>query len=128
MASAPPSNSDGQAERPASARARLIVAAVVIAGMAAHSGLRMKGTTDITHFLPAGSDHRMARLSRELADSPLTRTLILSIEARVDAADLRAAAAAMAERLGRHPEVASIQRGPTPDMGESVYKLYASRL
>jgi predicted exporter len=109
-------------------RARLIVAALLIAGMAAYSALRMKVTTDITHFLPAGSDHRMAQLSRELADSPLTRTLILSIGAAHPDADLRAAAAALAERVGRHPEVASIQRGPTPEMGETVYKLYASRL
>jgi len=72
----------------------------------------------------------MAQLSRELADSPLTRTLILSIGAtRAGASvNVRDAAVALAERLARHPEVASIQRGPTQAMGEAVYALYASRL
>jgi len=125
----------------ASARLRIVIAAVIIAAMGAYSALRMEVTTDITHFLPAGSDHRMARLSRELADSPLTRTLILSIGSKhapgaAPAAasdvhandDILAAAAALAERIARHPEVASVQRGPTSEMGESVYKLYASRL
>src|SRR5438552_13067940 len=96
--------------------------------MAAYSALRLEVTTDITHFLPAGSDHRMAQLSRELADSPLTRTLILSIGARRDGADPRAAAVTVGERIARHPEIATLQRGPTPEMAETVYKLYASRL
>src|SRR6185369_2692679 len=115
-------------DRPTSVRTRLIVAAVLIAGMAAYSALRLQVTTDITHFLPAGADHRLAQLSRELADSPLTRTLILSVGSTRDDADVRAGAAALADRIGRHPEVASIQRGPTQEMGETVYKLYASRL
>src|SRR6478672_2711064 len=117
----------------ASARLRIVIAAVIIAAMGAYSALRMEVTTDITHFLPAGSDHRMARLSRELADSPLTRTLILSIGRKPGPApaaaattdvhandDIRTAAAALAERIARHPEVASVQRGPTSEMGESV--------
>ncbi|HEY8924721.1 MAG TPA: MMPL family transporter, partial [Polyangia bacterium] len=101
---------------------------MLIAGMAAYSSLRLEVTTDITHFLPAGGDHRMAQLSRELADSPLTRTLILSVGATREGADVRAAAVALAERLALQPEVASIQRGPTQAMGEAVYALYASRL
>ena len=96
--------------------------------MATYSSLRLEVTTDITHFLPAGGDHRMAQLSRELADSPLTRTLILSVGATRDDADVRTAAELLAGRLAGHPEVASIQRGPTQAMGEAVYALYASRL
>jgi len=101
---------------------------VLIAGMAVYSSLRLEVTTDITHFLPAGGDHRMAQLSRELADSPLTRTLILSVGATRADADVRGAAVALAGRLAAHPEVASIQRGPTQAMGEAVYALYAPRL
>ena len=119
---------DRDVSKPSGARARLIAAAVLIAGMAAYSSLRLEVTTDITHFLPAGEDHRMAQLSRELADSPLTRTLILSVGATREGADVRAAAVALASALARHPEVASIQRGPTQAMGEAVYALYASRL
>ena len=48
-------------------------------GMIVFCALRLRVTTDITHFLPAGTDHRLAELSRRLADSSLTRTLILDV-------------------------------------------------
>jgi hypothetical protein len=60
---------------------RLALAAIVAAAMAVFCAARLRVTTDITHFLPAGADHRLAGLSRQLADSSLTRTLILSFGA-----------------------------------------------
>jgi predicted exporter len=106
---------------------RLLVAGAIAAGMAAFTAARMRVTTEITHFLPAGSDHRLAGLSRQLADSALTRTLILDV-AGPDAEATKAGARALAERLAAHPEVAFVQRGPTPDLAKSVYDLYAPRL
>jgi predicted exporter len=114
-----------------SGRARLsvaaVLAAVLAAGMAAFIALRLQVSTDITHFLPAGADHRLANLSRQLADSTLTRTLILSVGAP-EPEQAKAAARAIAERLAAHPEVAFVQRGPTPELAKSVYDLYAPRL
>jgi len=110
-----------------SPRARLLVAAAVAAAMTIFCATRLRVTTDITHFMPAGSDHRLARLSRQLADSSLTRTLILSVGAP-DAEGARAAAAALAARLVAEPEVAFVQRGPTPELAQAVYALYGPRL
>ena len=110
-----------------SARARLLLAAAAAAAMTIFCATRLRVTTDITHFLPSGADHRLAGLSRQLADSSLTRTLILSVGAP-DAAAARAAAAALAARLAREPEVAFVQRGPTPELAQSVYALYGPRL
>ncbi|HVR62830.1 MAG TPA: MMPL family transporter [Polyangia bacterium] len=111
---------------PLSARAQLGLAAALMAAAAIYCALRLKVTTDITHFLPAGSDHRLAELSRRLADSTLTRTLIVSVGGpSVDA--VADAAREMAEGLRDHAEVAFVQRGPTDKLAESVYALYAPR-
>jgi predicted exporter len=108
-------------------RLALIVAAAAALAMATLCALRLKVTTDITHFLPAGTDRGLGQLTRQLADSALTRNLILSVGA-AEPARARAAAAQMAAHLARHPEVAWIQRGPTEALAAAVYGLYAPRL
>ncbi|MEO5769357.1 MAG: MMPL family transporter, partial [Polyangia bacterium] len=120
----------GGVAEPAERRRRRVVlgSAIILAmAMALFSGLRWRVVTDITHFLPAGTDHALATISRQLADSALTRTLILSIRGG-DAEAARLGARTMAERLVTHPEVAWVQRGPTPALAEAVYRLYAPRL
>lgn len=112
--------------RPLSSRAQLGVAGALMAAAAIFCALRLKVTTDITHFLPADSDHRLAALSHRLADSTLTRTLIVSIGGPSTEA-VRAAAVAMTDGLRNHPEVAFVQRGPTDKLPEAVYALYAPR-
>src|SRR5450432_751601 len=107
--------------------ARLALAAALAVAMGAFCATHLRVTTDITHFLPAGADHRLAGLSRQLADSALTRTLILSVEGP-DGETARTAARVLGERLAAHPEVAFVQRGPTSELAKSVYDLYAPRL
>jgi predicted exporter len=109
------------------ARLHLGVAAALALAMIAFCALRLRVTTDITHFLPAGTDHKLAELSRRLADSALTRTLILDVGGG-DPQAVRDGAAALAAGLAANPEVAWLERGPTPALAESVYKLYAPRL
>jgi len=113
--------------RPDSTRLRLGVAALITVGMIVFCALRLRVNNDIMHFLPAGTDHQLADLSRQLADSSLTRTLILDVGG-ADPQAVRAGAVTLTERLASHPEVAWIERGPTPAMAEAVYKLYAQRL
>jgi predicted exporter len=108
-------------------RLHLVIAAVAAVGMLVFCVLRLRVNNDITHFLPAGTDHRLADLSRQLADSTLTRTLILDVGGN-DPQAVKAGAGALAARLASHPEVAWLERGPTPALAEAVYKLYASRL
>ena len=108
-------------------RLQLGIAAVAAIGMLIYCALRLRVNNDITHFLPAGTDHRLADLSRQLADSSLTRTLILDVGG-ADPQAVKTAAAALAARLATHPEVAWLERGPTPALAEAVYKLYAQRL
>jgi len=76
-------------------RLQLGVAVVATIGMIVFCALRLRVNNDIMHFLPAGTDHRLADLSRQLADSTLTRTMILDIGVP-DREALRGAANAIA--------------------------------
>ena len=91
--------------------------------MLVYSALHLRVGTDITNFLPLGGRSELAALSSRLADSPLTRTVVLSIGAN-DPAIAIAAARELAERLREHPEVAWVRSEVgTADL-EEAYRLY----
>ena len=58
-----------------------LLLAVVSVLMAVYCALHLRVGTDITRFLPVGSESELAVLSSRLTDSPLTRTIVLSIGA-----------------------------------------------
>lgn len=99
---------------------RAAAAALVLLALGVYAGLRFEVTTDITHFLPSASDRALATLSRSIAESGLSRTMVLSVQPP-------AAAAGLAETLAAHPEVAWLERGPAPDLGEVFFELYHPR-
>lgn len=107
---------------------RWLPLALVLAWLAAMGFIvatRMAVTTEITHFLAAGDDARLAKLNRELAESELTRTMILVVGARSgDPARASAAADALAASLAEHEEVAWVRRGWDPAQNEAVHALY----
>lgn len=104
-------------------RIKAAIGFAVMAAMAVYCARALEVSTEITHFLPGSDDRRLAQIARNLADSDLTRTLILSIEApdqeRAIAASKRLAAA-----LRKDPEVARVVSGPDPTMAESYYRLF----
>jgi predicted exporter len=103
-------------------RSVLVLIATALA-MAIYSGLHLRVGTDITNFLPVGSRSELAALSSRLADSPLTRTMVLSIAADESAVAI-AAAHELAERLRAHPEVAWVRSEVGATDLEAVYRLY----
>ena len=84
---------------------------------------RMAVTTDITHFLADETDAQLAGISRQLAQSDLMRTMILSVQGE-DPAAARMAAKDMATALRDHPEVAWLRIGPGAIDGEAIHALY----
>ncbi len=103
-------------------RSALALIAAALA-MAIYSGLHLRVGTDITNFLPVGSRSELAALSSRLADSPLTRTMVLSIAADEPAVAI-AAAHELAEHLRAHPEVAWVRSEVGATDLEEVYRLY----
>ncbi len=89
---------------------------------------RMAVTTDITHFMADETDAKLAGISRQLAQSELTRTIVLSVHgAGDDPAPALAAAAKLAEALREHPEVGWLRTGPGEVDGEAIHALYFPR-
>ena len=55
------------------------IAVAILLGCGAYAATHLTVTTSITHFLPGGTDRQLARISSRLAESELTRTLILTV-------------------------------------------------
>ena len=111
-----------------SARAVLTLAGTLAlaAAMALFVAARLEWTTAVTHFLSVPSERALASVSAQLADSALTRSLILSLTAP-DPETAATAARDWKRVLASHPEVASIRSGPDQDFARAVYELYFPR-
>jgi predicted exporter len=105
---------------------RLALTALVAAALGAFTLRNLAVTTGITGFLSAPDEVALAGLSARIADSPLVRTMILSIAAP-DPRAARRAAREWATDLAAHPEVASLRVGPGEDLAPAVYALYFPR-
>lgn len=107
-------------------RARAIAWLALAALLGAYVALRIEVGTDITHFMPDRDVSPLAALSTELADSPFSRSMVLSVEAG-STDDAVAVAVAMAEALREHPEVAWLRSGVDEDQLRELYTLYFPR-
>jgi predicted exporter len=102
---------------------RAAIGLVLLCALALVCWRRMAVTTDITHFLADETDAQLAGISRQLAQSELTRTMILDVHGE-DPAAARAAAKDMAATLQEHPEVGWLRVGPGAFDGEAIHGLY----
>ncbi len=94
--------------------------------MLAYCAVHLRIGTDITNFMPDGGKAELAALSRKLANSELTRTMIISVGA--DKTDTAVAAADdLANTLAEHPEVAWTRAHVPDDIFEEVRDLYFPR-
>ena len=107
-------------------RLSLALGVVAIVAMALFLVLRLEVTTDITHFLPSLEDKRLAQMAKQLAESDLTRTMVLSVGA-ADPQLARAGARDLAAALRKHPEVEFVEQGPDPRVGDAFWQLYQPR-
>lgn len=91
--------------------------------MIVYCTLHLRVGTDITNFLPVGDSTELAALSSELADSALTRTIIVTVGAS-DQAVAIAAARELSRELRDHSEVAWIRAGVRDGDLEELYRIY----
>lgn len=107
------------------ARIRGLFAAAVL-GMLAYCVTHLELSTDVTNFMPEESHRELAVLASRLADSELTRTMVITVgAARTETAV--AAARELAARLEEQPEVAWLRGGLDPGQLEHLYRLYFPR-
>lgn len=98
----------------------------VALALVAYCALNLRVGTDLTRFIPDGEQSELARISGQLAQSPFTRTMVLSISAdalpvAIDAAGRLAAA------LRESPDVEWVRSGVDEDQLRDVYDLYFPR-
>ncbi|MFY0542168.1 hypothetical protein [Nannocystis pusilla] len=99
-----------------------------MAGLVAFCVLRLQVVTDITAFMADVADPKLAALSRGMASSELTRTLVLSVSDERGEPDVAIAGAqALADRLQDRPEVAWLRTGPGELHAEAIHNLYYPR-
>ena len=111
-------------------RRRLILAVALLVSLVAYVVVNFRVTTDIGEFLPDREDGELARLSREIADSELSRTMILAVEGPDTETALRASRAFEAE-LRADPRVANaiafLEAGPPEGLDRALFDLYEPR-
>ena len=109
---------------------RLAFGGLLVLILASYVALNFRVTTDISHFLPDAADDEIAILSREIAGSELSRTMILAIEAP-DLATALAASRDFEQTLLKDPRVASsisfLEGGPSEGLDRALYELYEPR-
>jgi predicted exporter len=109
--------------REASVRA-LFIGSVL--AMGAYCATHLDLSTNITNFMPERSHAELAVLASRLADSELTRTMILTVGAeRIDTA--LAAAGELADAMRSDPRVAWVRTGIDPGQIDEVYRIYFPR-
>lgn len=107
-------------------RAQLAAGFALLVAMAVYSARHLRLASDITHFLPADADARLAYASRAVATSDLSRTLVLAVTGD-DPARVVPAAQALATRLRAHPEVAWLRSGVDPSLESALHASYFPR-
>ncbi len=107
-------------------RTRVLALLALVALFASFVILRLEVGTDITHFMPDRHPSKLAKLSTRLADSPFSRTMVLSVEAEDTQASVRIARE-LAAALRENPEVAWLRAGVEEDQLRELYGLYFPR-
>ncbi|HEY2773000.1 MAG TPA: MMPL family transporter [Candidatus Binatia bacterium] len=98
-----------------------------LAALVAFSLTRLDFSTDITNFMPDGSDADLGLLARHLARSDLARTMMLTVGSPSGAVGEERIAQAVVDlqkSLASDPEVAWVRSGPQDSDYEQIWKVY----
>jgi predicted exporter len=117
-----------EAERSAG-RGPLVVGlswALAVAALAGYTARSWAVSTDITRFMADPGDVKMAAISRDLADSELARTWIVSVRG-ADEAESVAAARELRMRLSDVPGLFFMDGSSGGGEGEAIHALYFPR-
>jgi predicted exporter len=110
-------------------RVVLAIAGAAFALLLAFVAARLEVSTDVLAFLPAGEQREVAEISREIAGSELTRTIIVTVEA--DSVDRAVEAGRRFEAALRQSDAADrfafIEGGPPVGVEEAIWTLYHPR-
>jgi len=104
----------------------LLILLVVLGALTIAVATRLSFGTNITNLMPEGSVGSLADISRRLAESDLSRSMVLNVGAP-ETATAVAGARALGEALARHPDVAWVRTGVDDGQLQAIYELYFPR-
>jgi predicted exporter len=109
-------------------RPRLTLAAMLclFLAMGLFTVRRLELSSGMADLIPESTEQELALISASLVDSPLTRTMVLSVGAS-DLTTAVAAARRWESTLAGHPEVATLRTGPDESLPEAIFELYFPR-
>lgn len=109
---------------------RLVLGVALVVALASYVVLNFDVTTDISHFLPDSADGELATISRQIADSELSRTMILALEAPDTETAIRASRD-LEKSLRSEPrveaEMSFLEGGPSEGLERALFELYEPR-
>jgi predicted exporter len=94
--------------------------------LAIYAGSQLRVGTDLTKFMPDRERSELAGVLAALADSPLSRTLAITIEAE-NLDEATHAARLLGDRLSNDPAIAWVRAGIEPAELEDLHELYFPR-
>lgn len=103
-----------------------VIFGLVALGLSAFMANNFVVTSDVAQLLSTLEDKSEATLIRAVADSELSRTLIISLGA-ADSDQASRASEVFADLVSANPEVAWLQNAAPPGVEEAVYGLYFPR-
>jgi predicted exporter len=104
----------------------IFVGGLVLAALGLYVRAKLQVRSDITDFLPEGRDTRTSQLLRQLADSEISRTMILTLEAP-DTHRAAQGARALDEALVHDPDVSWVRSGASAGVQTAAYGAYYPR-
>lgn len=117
---------DARARQRRRERAISLVLFVGIAALGVWTFSDLSIRHDVTQFVPSTDDRELAAIAREVLDSDLSRTLVLSVRAEDDTRTI-SAARALASRLRDIEGVDWVRAGPPEEIDRAFYDLYFRR-
>jgi predicted exporter len=106
------------------------VSLLVLAGLGGYVALRYAVTTDVSVLLPPDDNGELLALTRQVAESELGRTMVLTLTA-ADESKLVAASsdfeAALRKESRVRPQLLSLEGGPAEGTERAIYDLYHPR-
>jgi predicted exporter len=108
------------------ARRRLAALLVITASLAVLSWKLLRFETSILTFLPRG-DQELYEVTSKLADSTLSKSMILALDGDQDNEALTRTATELASRLRKVSGVRSVSTGPSDELQQTLFRIYFQR-
>lgn len=102
---------------------RLLSSSAVLLGLVFYIFHHFRISTDITDFFPPAEEQDLAEISREIAQSPISRSMTICLSGGT-VEELGEASICLAEVLGAAEEIEWIRSGPASGLEEAFYELF----